>query len=140
MIRSSGKMTLTFSRDRYITLLFEYQPKLIKTEHENEQALAMVEKLMYLSNRTPEQQELYELLIVLVEKFEQEFYQPKQKNDPILMLSFLMEQRDMQLSDLVDVFGSISVVEDIMAGRVRIDRSMSESLGRLFNIDSTLFV
>jgi HTH-type transcriptional regulator / antitoxin HigA len=121
-------------------LLSEYQPKLIETETENEQALAMVEKLMHLATRTPEQQELYELLIVLVEKFEQEFYQPKQKNNPKSMLLFLMEQRDMQSADLVDVFGSSSVVEDIMAGRVQIDRSMSESLGQLFHVDSMLFV
>jgi HTH-type transcriptional regulator / antitoxin HigA len=51
MIRSSGKMTLTFNRERYKDLLSEYQPKLIKTEVENEQALAMVEKLMHLTNR-----------------------------------------------------------------------------------------
>lgn len=133
-------MTLTFNRERYKDLLSEYQPKLIKTEIENEQALAMVEKLMHLASRTPEQQELYELLIVLVEKFEQEFYQPEQKNSPISMLLFLMEQRDMQSADLVDVFGSISVVEDVMAGRVQIDRAMSESLSRLFHVDSMLFI
>ncbi len=61
-------MTLTFSRDRYRDLLLEYQPKLIKTEVENEQALVIVEKLMHLSDRTPEQQELYELTIVLHSK------------------------------------------------------------------------
>jgi HTH-type transcriptional regulator / antitoxin HigA len=133
-------MTLTFNRERYRDLLVEYQPKLIKTEDENEQALVMVEKLMHLSNRTPEQQELYELLIVLVEKFEQEFYQPEHENDPISMLLFLMEQREMQSADLLDVFGSSSVVEGVMAGRVRIDRSMSESLGRLFHVDSMLFI
>lgn len=133
-------MTLTFNRDLYKDLLLEYQPKLIKTEHENEQALAMVEKLMHLDNRTPEQQELYELLIVLVEKFEQEFYQPEQKNSPISMLLFLMEQRDLQSPDLVDIFGSILVVEDVLAGRMRIDRSMSELLGRLFHVDPMLFI
>ena len=133
-------MTLTFNRDLYKDLLVEYQPKLIKTEDENEQALAMVEKLMHLANRTPEQQELYELLIVLVEKFEQEFYQPEQKNSPVSMLLFLMEQRDLQSADLVDIFGSISVVEDVIAGIVPIDRSMSESLGRLFHVDPMLFI
>jgi HTH-type transcriptional regulator / antitoxin HigA len=116
------------------------QPKLIKSETENDQALVMIEKLMHLSNRTPEQQELYELLIVSIEKFEQEFYQPEQKNNPISMLLFLMEQRDMKPTDLVDIFGSISVVEDVMAGRVQIDRSMSESLGQLFHVDSMLFI
>lgn len=133
-------MTLTFNPERYKNLLSEYQPKLIKTEVENEQALAMVEKLMHLASRTPEQQELYELLIVLVEKFEQEFYQPEQKNKPISMLLFLMEQRDMQSSDFVDIFGSSLIVEDVMAGRVQIERSMSESLGRLFHVDSMLFI
>ncbi len=133
-------MTLTFNRDLYQDLLLEYQPKLIKTEQENEQALAMVDKLMHLANRTPEQQELYELLIVLVEKFEQEFYQPEQEKNPISMLLFLMEQQDIQSSDLVNIFGSISVVEDVIAGRVQIDRSTSESLGRLFHVDSILFI
>jgi HTH-type transcriptional regulator / antitoxin HigA len=90
-------------------------------------------------SRTSEQQELYELLIVLVEKFEQEFYQTEQKNNPISMLLFLMKQRDMQ-SALVDVFGSKSVVEDVIAERVQIDRSISESLGQLFHVDSMLFI
>ncbi len=133
-------MTLTFNQERYKDLLSEYQPKLIKTEVENEQALVMVEKLMHLASRTPEQQELYELLIFLVEKFEKEFYQPESKSNPISMLLFLMEQRDMQSSDFVDIFGSSLIVEDVMAGRVQIERSMSESLGRLFHVDSMLFI
>jgi HTH-type transcriptional regulator / antitoxin HigA len=69
-------MPLTFNPDKYKELLSEYQPKLIKTEAENEQALVMVEKLMGLSTHTPEQEEIYELLIMLIEKFEQEFYKP----------------------------------------------------------------
>ena len=46
----------------------------------------------------------------------------------------------MQSADLVDIFGSSSVVEDVIAGRVQIDRSMSELLGRLFHVDSMLFI
>ena len=95
-------MTLTFNPDRYIDLLSEYQPKLIKTEDENEQALAMVEKLMHLPSRTPEQQELYELLVVLVDKFEQEFYQPQTASNPRSMLSFLMKCQCLNLSILKD--------------------------------------
>jgi HTH-type transcriptional regulator / antitoxin HigA len=133
-------MTLTFSRDRYRDLLFEYQPRLIKTEAENEQALAMIDKLMHVASRTPEQQELYELLIVLIEKFEQDFYQLPQDSNPRSMLLFLMEQRDLQLSDLVDVFGSIEVVENIVNGKTAINRSSAELLGQLFHVDPTLFI
>jgi HTH-type transcriptional regulator / antitoxin HigA len=133
-------MTLTFNPDRYIDLLSEYQPKLIKTEEENEQALEMVEKLMHLTSRTPEQQELYELLVVLVEKFEQEFYQPQTENNPRSMLSFLMDQRDMQPSDLVGIFGSTKAVEDVLTGKTEIGRSSANLLGQLFHVDSLLFV
>ncbi len=133
-------MTHTFNRDRYKDLLSEYQPKLVKTEAENDQALAMIERLMHLSHRTPEQQELYELLIVLVEKFEQEFYRPTLGNNSKSMLSFLLEQRDMQPSELVDILGSREVVEDILTGKTQIDRSDAELLGQLFHVDPMLFL
>ncbi len=41
-------MTLTFNSDKYKKLLSQYPPKLIRNEAENEQALAIVEELMYL--------------------------------------------------------------------------------------------
>lgn len=133
-------MTLTFNRERYIDLLSEYQPKLIKTEEENERALAMVEKLMHLPSRTPEQEELYELLFVLIEKFEEEFYPPLSETNPRSMLAFLMEQRDMQLSDLVHIFGSTEAVADILTGKAQIDRVSAELLGQLFHVDMMLFM
>ena len=95
---------------------------------------------MHLPSRTPEQQELYELLVVLVEKFEQEFYQPQTASNPRSMLSFLMDQRDMQPSDLVDIFGSIKAVEDVLTGKAEIGRSSANLLGKLFHVDSLLFV
>jgi HTH-type transcriptional regulator / antitoxin HigA len=140
MIRSNGKMTLTFNIDRYKDLLSEYQPKLIKTEAENEQALMGIEKLMHTPKRTPEQDELYELLVVLVERFEQDFYQVSQKNNPLSMLLFLMDQRDMTSSELVGIFGSQLVVDNVLAGVSDIDRSQSKLLGDFFHVDSMLFV
>lgn len=67
-------MTLTFNPEKYKEILFNYQPKIIRTEVENEKALAIVEELMHRKDRTPEEEELYELLITLIEKFEQEYY------------------------------------------------------------------
>jgi HTH-type transcriptional regulator / antitoxin HigA len=48
----------------------------------------VIEKLMHLPKRTPEQNELYELLVVLVERFERNFYQPTKANNPLSMLLF----------------------------------------------------
>lgn len=63
-------LTLTF-----YTLLGEVQPKVISTEEENEKALEVVEKLMACQNRTLEQDALLDLLVILIEKFEDEHYQ-----------------------------------------------------------------
>ncbi|MEY2977840.1 MAG: hypothetical protein RLZZ435_1979, partial [Cyanobacteriota bacterium] len=69
-------MTVTFNSSKYTKLLAQYQPKLIRTEADNDRALEIIEELMNRPDRSPEEDELYELLIVLIEKFEQEFYQP----------------------------------------------------------------
>lgn len=66
-------MTLTFNPDNYSKLLAQYQPKLIRTEAENKNALTIVEELMHRQNRSLEETELYELLVILIEKFEREF-------------------------------------------------------------------
>jgi HTH-type transcriptional regulator / antitoxin HigA len=80
-----------------------------------------------------------ELLIILVKKFEREFYQPDRKSNPGAMLSFLMDQRDLKPSDLVGIFSSQQAVEDAINGTGHIDRSIADRLGELFHVDWTLF-
>ena len=65
MTKSNGKIIIIFNPEKYKEVLSEYQPKLIKTEVENERALVMVEQLMNLPNRSLEQEAIYELLIIL---------------------------------------------------------------------------
>lgn len=67
-------MTLTFNKNTY-GLLLALQPKVITTEKENERYFEAVEKLMACKNRTPEQNTLLELLVSLIEDFEDEHYQ-----------------------------------------------------------------
>ncbi len=132
-------MTLTFSSKKYSDLLVKYQPKLIKTEEENEKALAVVEELMHIHNLTPEQEALYELLIVLIEKFEQDFYHPGSASTPDSMLRFLMEQQGVKFEDLVEVIGSEGVVIELTNGRSEINAEQAKILGDFFKVDSSLF-
>ena len=69
---------------------------MIKTQVENEKALAIVEELMHRNNRTLEENELYELLVTLIEKFEQEYYSPNQASTPHSLLLFFIEQKDIK--------------------------------------------
>lgn len=132
-------MTLTFDSNRYQKLLSQYQPKLIKTEAENEKALSIVEELMQRSNRTPEETALYELLITLVEKFEREYYQPSNPT-PDSMLQFLMEQHQLEPKDLVQIFGSEDAIIAVLQHQQEITAPQAKALGKLFHVEAGLFI
>lgn len=133
-------MTLTFNPEKYSELLVKYQPKLIKTEAENEKALAIVEELMHQPNRTPEENELYELMVTLIEKFEQDFYEAGNVSNPHSMLLFLMEQKGIESKDLVKIFEDRDVVADIVEGKRKISDEEAIALGVFFGVDNSLFV
>jgi HTH-type transcriptional regulator / antitoxin HigA len=132
-------MTLTFNPEKYKEVLSEYQPRLIKTEAENERALAIVEQLMNSPYLSPEQEEIYELLVILIERFEQEFYKPDRSKNSGSMLSFLMDQRDFNPIDLVPIFASEAAVEEAISGRTNIDSYTADRLAELFHVDASLF-
>jgi HTH-type transcriptional regulator / antitoxin HigA len=140
MIRTIGKMTLTFNPQKYQELLVEYQPKIIRTEEENDKALAIVEKLMHQKHRSLEEDELYDLLITLIEKFEQEYYSPGDASNPHSMLIFLMEQRGIKQSDLVGVIGSKGIVSEVVNGKWEISKAQAKALGDFFKVDPGVFI
>jgi HTH-type transcriptional regulator / antitoxin HigA len=131
-------MTLTFNPEKYKELLTAYLPKIIKTEAENEQALAIVEDLMH-RKRSAEEDELYQLLITLIEKFEQEYYQINQQNNSQSMLLFLLEQSHKNKVDLQAVLGSESLVDNILNGREKITLELAQKLGEFFHVEADLF-
>jgi HTH-type transcriptional regulator / antitoxin HigA len=120
--------------------LSQYQPKLIRTEADNEQALAIAEELMHRPNRSLEENELYDLLITLIEKFEQESYLPGAASTPHSMLLFLMDQRNLQASDLVEVFGSEKIAADVIAHQTELSKDQIKGLGMFFQVDPGLFL
>ena len=132
-------MTLTFSRQEYSKLLASYQKNAIKTEEENERALAVLEELMHLEDRSSEQDDLYDLLIFLIKKFEEDFYRPGSASTPHSILRFLMEQQEVTAEDLFEVVGSEELVFDLVNGRGEIGDELAEVLGNLFKVDSSLF-
>jgi HTH-type transcriptional regulator / antitoxin HigA len=133
-------MTLTFNSNKYSELLSKYQPKLIRTEADNERALAIAEELMHRPDRSPEEDELYDLLIALIEKFEQEFYQPGSNSSPRSMLQFLMDQQGLTTSDLAANFGAEAIVAETLAGDRELSIAQVKTLSTLFKVDPSVFI
>ena len=131
-------MIHTINRNIYGNLLAQHQPKAIETEAENEAAIILAESLEH-RQRTPEEDALLELLIILIEKFEETSYPlPNLKSDR--MLRHLMEARNMKQEELVGVIGSRGVVSEIVNGKRSISKAQAKMLGELFHVSSSLFI
>ena len=93
-------MTLTINPSDYAQLLAKYQPKVIETEAESDRAIELAQELEHKVNRTPEENAILELLITLIEKFEDEQY-PLEEGTPHSMLLYLMESNDIKQENLM---------------------------------------
>ncbi|MEH2451408.1 helix-turn-helix domain-containing protein [Nostoc sp.] len=132
-------MTLTFNSDIYSQLLSQHQPRIIKTEEENEKFLETVEELLSRSHLTPEEDALLELLLKLIEDFEDKHYQLN-VSTPQSRLKHLMEARSLEQADLVEVLGSSKIVTKIINGELEITKEQAEALGKFFHVDASLFI
>ena len=133
-------MPPTFNSEKYGELLSQYKPKLIRTEAENEKALAIVEALIHRPNRSLEENELFALLITLIEKFEQDHYLPGAASTPRSRLLFLMNQRQLKPADLISLLGSEDALAAVMNGDREISTFQARALGAFFHVDPGLFI
>jgi HTH-type transcriptional regulator / antitoxin HigA len=131
-------MIHTINRNVYGDLLAQHQPKAIETEAENEAAIMLAESLEH-RQRTPEEDALLELLIILIEKFEEASYSVPNV-EPDRMLLHLMEARNMKQEELVGVIGSRGVVSEIVNGKRSISKAQAKALGQLFHVSPSLFI
>jgi HTH-type transcriptional regulator/antitoxin HigA len=132
-------MTISLDKTTYSKLLVEYQPKVITTEAEYDQALETVEKLMADQQRTPEQTAILQLLVTLIEEFETKHY-PIEPSSPHAMLEHLMDARGIKQSDLVGIIGSKGVVSEVVNRKRAISKAQAKALGELFNVSPALFI
>ena len=133
-------MTLTFNSDIYSQLLSQYQPRVIKTEEENEKFLETVEELLSRSHLTPEEDALLELLVKLMGILKISIislsFNPSQSR-----LKHLMDARSLVQADLVEILGLSEIVAKVMNGELEITKKQAEALGKFFDINEVcLFV
>lgn len=130
--------SLTISPE-YNALLTKFPPRVIRTEKENE---AYTEILRDLDQRsrtlTAAEKELAELLTLLIENFEEKRYQlPHAK--PLDTLRFLMDQHGLQQKDMVDVFGTPSIVSEVLNGKRELNKDHIKRLSERFHVSPELF-
>ncbi|MGB2590043.1 MAG: hypothetical protein WAJ96_05300 [Candidatus Acidiferrum sp.] len=130
--------TVTITQE-YEALLRKVAPKVIRTEKENE---AYTEILYELDRRsvklTAAEKELAELLTLLIEDFEEKRYRlPRAR--PVDVVRFLMEQHNLLQKDLVDVFGTRSIVSEVLSGKRELNKEHIARLSARFHVSPEVF-
>jgi HTH-type transcriptional regulator / antitoxin HigA len=130
----------TINKTAYGKLLTRVLPQVIRTEKENERMLAEIERLDTCGRPlSPEEESLAELMTLLVRQFEESRY-PLGHAEPVEALRVLMEQHGTRQRDLIPVFGSSSVVSDVLGGKRSISKSHARKLAGFFHVPVGLFV
>jgi HTH-type transcriptional regulator/antitoxin HigA len=130
----------TLTEAVYGKLLSKARPRVIKTEAENERALAELEALDTLGRPlTREEEALADLLTVLIQQFEEVRY-PLGHASPIDALRDFMEARNLRQRDLIPIFGASSVVSDVVNGKRTISKNHARKLAEFFHVPVSMFI
>jgi len=132
-------MTALMVSHEYTALLRRTPPKVIRTEEESE---AYTEILRDLDRRskglTAAEKEFAKLLTLLIEDFEERHFKlPAAK--PAGVLRFLLDQHGLRQKDLVDIFGTPSVVSEILSGKRELTKDHIKRLSRRFHVSPEVF-
>ena len=92
---------------RYARLVAKAAPRVIRTEEENDRALAIVEALMEKGEAalSLEEGELLDLLTNLIRDYEAGMYPSRGRSEPHEIVAFPLEQRGLTAKDLWPVVG-----------------------------------
>jgi HTH-type transcriptional regulator/antitoxin HigA len=130
----------TIDEAAYGKLLARALPRVIKTQAENERIIAELERLDTRGRPlTLEEENLADLMTMLIRQFEESRY-PLGHAEPIEALRVLMEDRGMRQRDLIPVFGSSSVVSDVLNGKRSISKAHARKLAEHFHVPASLFI
>jgi len=131
-------MTTPTANPIYGKLLAKALPKVIQSEKENDRYMKMLLGLEQKNTLTREEKDLADLLTLLIEDFEEKHYQLP-KASPIEVIIFLMDQHGLKQKDLTDVFGTPSIVSEVLNGKRDLNKEHITRLSKRFHVSPDVF-
>jgi len=132
-------MYSTALRFEYAALLSSTLPAVIRSEAENERFIQMLEDLDRKGRRmSSAERRMAELLTLLLEDFEERHYALKAAS-PVDVVSEVMQANDLKQKDLVDVFGTPSIVSEVVNGKRKLNAEHIRKLCRRFRVSPEVF-
>jgi HTH-type transcriptional regulator / antitoxin HigA len=122
----------------YAALLSETKPEVIRDEKQNQAYVRQLEELTGKKSVTRAEEKLIELLVVLIEDFEEK-HSPVPEARPVAIIRHLMEAHRLRQKDLVDVFGTESITSEVLHEKRELTKGHIKRLSIRFGISPAVF-
>ena len=134
----SGR-TMPGSEDvEYRSLVMDLPPRPIADEAQLAVVQARIEELLALPQRTRAQEDYLDVLTYLVHAWEDEHVEIPPLGGPELVKA-LCEERGIPQRALVPIFGTASIVSEVLSGKRELQRKHIEGLAAFFHVSPAAF-
>jgi len=132
-------MSTAAAQIEYASLLRRTLPAVIHSDRENERCISLLEALDRKEEKlTAAERRLAELLTVLIEDFEEKNYALKPAR-PVEVLRELMQANGLRQKDLLDIFGTPSIVSEVLREKRGLTVEHIRKLSRRFHVSPEVF-
>jgi HTH-type transcriptional regulator/antitoxin HigA len=122
----------------YAALLSEARPEVIHDEKQNQAYIRRLEELTSKRSVSRAEEKLIELLTVLVQNFESQEYSVPDAS-PAAVIRHLMDAHELRQKDLVNIFGTESIVSDVLNGKRNLTAEHIRKLSARFSVSPAVF-
>ena len=113
-------------------------PTRITSERQHAQYLSVLDKLANKDNPTTEEEKYAEVLMTLIEAYEEEHHSIPDAA-PVVVLRTLMDANSLRQKDLVPIFGSESIVSEVLHKKRDLNKTHIEKLSKRFDVSPAVF-
>ncbi len=133
---------MTYNPKTYGTLLAETLPGIIESDAEYERVEEIFNKLIGKGeeNLSPEENRLFGLLANLLEEYESRKLEPLPDLSPREILTVLMRENNLRQTEMTQIFGTQSVVSEVLTGKRDITKLQAKALAEKFAMKIEAFI
>jgi HTH-type transcriptional regulator/antitoxin HigA len=114
-------------------------PRVIRNDEELEEYTDALFRLTALQNPSPAELDAIDLLTLLVERYEGEYYSIPAA-DSVSVVKFLIEKQGLSQRDLIPQFGSESAVSMFLRGQRKLTVRQIQKLAARFKVPADVFI
>jgi HTH-type transcriptional regulator/antitoxin HigA len=131
-------VTRGFNEAEYRALLDAYPPRPVDDEAELQRVEEHIWKMLAIDERSPAQEAYLTLLSEQIERWESDHVVIPPLSG-VELIKALLEDRGMRQKDLVPVFGTESIVSEVLSGKRELQAKHIEGLAQFFHVSPAAF-